>query len=149
MDEAVIGATLLNAAAEAVVASDREGRITWWNAGAERVFGFSAAEAMGQSLDLIIPEPQRARHWEGYDRVIATGVSRYGAGDLLAVPAMRKDGTRISLEFTIAPVKDADGGMVGMVSVLRDVTARFMELRELRKKLAAATAAGQAAPIKS
>jgi PAS domain S-box-containing protein len=141
MDSKTIGEALLGSPGEAVIASDREGRITWWNAGAERIFGFTAGEALGASLDLIIPEPQRARHWEGYRRVIATGVSRYGAGDTLAVPALRKDGTRISLEFTITPVKGPDGAMLGMVSVLRDVTARFLELRELRKKLAAAAEA--------
>lgn len=133
-----IGEALLASLAEAVVASDREGRITWWSPGAERIFGFSPSEALGASLDLIIPEPQRARHWEGYERVMATGVSRYGAGDLLAVPALHKDGSRISLEFTITPVRDADGRMAGMVSVIRDVTARFLEVRDLRKKAAAA-----------
>lgn len=136
MDREQIARAFLDSPAEAVVASDREGRIVLWNTGAKRVFGWSEAEALGQSLDLIIPEPQRARHWEGYDRVMATGVSRYGEGDLLAVPATRKDGTRISLEFTIAPIRDADGEMAGMVSVIRDVTARFLEMRELRKKLA-------------
>lgn len=136
MDREEIARALLDSPAEAVVASDREGAIVLWNTGAERVFGWSEAEALGQSLDLIIPEPQRARHWEGYDRVMATGISRYGEGDLLAVPAMRKDGTRISLEFTIAPVRDEAGEMAGMVSVIRDVTARFLEMRELRKKLA-------------
>lgn len=136
MDARQIAEALVGSPAEAVVASDPDGRITLWSAGAERVFGFTAGEAIGVSLDLIIPEPQRARHWEGYRRVMATGVSRYGAGDLLAVPALRKDGTRISLEFTITPVKDADGRMLGMVAVLRDVTARFLELRELRRRLA-------------
>jgi PAS domain S-box-containing protein len=136
MDARQIGETLLTSAAEAVVASDREGRITWWSPGAERLFGFTAAEALGASLDLIIPEPQRARHWEGYRRVMAGGASRYGAGDLLAVPALRKDGGRISLEFTISPVRDADGRILGVASVMRDVTARFLELRDLRRKLA-------------
>ena len=138
MDETQISQALLRTPAEAVVASDRSGRITWWSPGAERIFGFVAAEAIGQSLDLIIPEPQRARHWAGYDRVMATGVSRYGEGDLLAVPALRKDGERISLEFTITPLKDPDGRMLGMVAVIRDVTARFLELRGLRKRLAEA-----------
>jgi PAS domain S-box-containing protein len=143
MDREEIARALVESPAEAVVAADRDGRIVWWNTGAERVFGWSEAEALGQSLDLIIPEPQRARHWEGYDRVMATGVSRYGEGDLLAVPAMRKDGARISIEFTIATVRDGAERMSGMVAVIRDVTTRFMELRELRKKLAdAATAPG-------
>lgn len=135
--QAAIGPALLASVSDAIVASDREGAIVFWNPGAERIFGFSAAEALGQSLDLIIPEPQRARHWEGYDRVIASGVSRYGAGDLLATPGLRKDGARISLEFSILLMKDPAGQVAAMVSVMRDVTARFEEMRALRKRLAA------------
>lgn len=136
--QAALGPALLASASDAIVASDREGAVVFWNPGAERIFGFSAAEALGQSLDLIIPEPQRARHWEGYDRVIASGESRYGAGDLLAAPGLRKDGARISLEFSIVLVKDAAGQVAAMVSVMRDVTAKFEEMRSLRKRLAGA-----------
>ena len=136
--QAALGPALLASASDAIVASDREGAIVFWNPGAERIFGFSSAEALGQSLDLIIPEPQRARHWEGYDRVIASGESRYGAGDLLAAPGLRKDGARISLEFSIVLVKDAAGAVTAMVSVIRDVTAKFEEMRALRKRLAGA-----------
>ncbi|MFC3079222.1 PAS domain-containing protein [Phenylobacterium terrae] len=136
--QAALGPALLASASDAIVASDREGAIVFWNPGAERIFGFSAAEALGQSLDLIIPEPQRARHWEGYDRVIASGESRYGAGDLLAAPGIRKDGARISLEFSIVLVKDGSGQVAAMVSVMRDVTAKFEEMRALRKRLAGA-----------
>ena len=125
---------LLDSRSDAIVASDRDGRITFWNPGAERIFGFSPAEAMGQSLDLIIPERLRARHWAGYTEVMRTGESRYGHGDLLSVPALRKDRTRLSIEFTIVPLKDAAGAMAGMAAILRDVTARFEELRELRKR---------------
>lgn len=131
-----LGLALLNSPAEAIVYSDREGLIRFWNAGAERVFGFTAEEALGQSLDIIIPERQRQRHWEGYDEVMKTGVSRYGSGDLLSVPALRKDGGRISVEFTIVPLKDADGAMLGMASVMRDVSARFEELKTLRRQAA-------------
>ncbi|KAA0579652.1 PAS domain S-box protein [Azospirillum sp. B21] len=131
-----LGLALLNSPAEAIVYSDREGLIRFWNAGAERVFGFTAEEALGQSLDIIIPERQRQRHWEGYDEVMRTGVSRYGSGDLLSVPALRKDGSRISVEFTIVPLKDADGAMMGMASVMRDVSARFDELKTLRRQAA-------------
>ncbi len=131
-----LGLALLNSPAEAIVYSDREGLIRFWNEGAERVFGFTAAEALGQSLDIIIPERQRQRHWEGYDEVMRTGVSRYGSGDLLSVPALRKDGSRISVEFTIVPLKDADGAMMGMASVMRDVSARFDELKTLRRRVA-------------
>lgn len=131
-----LGLALLNSPAEAIVYSDREGLIRFWNAGAERVFGFAAEEALGRSLDIIIPERQRQRHWEGYDEVMRTGVSRYGSGDLLSVPALRKDGSRISVEFTIVPLKDADGAMMGMASVMRDVSARFEELKTLRRQAA-------------
>jgi len=131
-----LGVALLNSPAEAIVYSDREGLIRFWNAGAERVFGFTTEEALGQSLDIIIPERQRQRHWEGYDEVMKTGVSRYGSGDLLSVPALRKDGGRISVEFTIVPLKDADGAMLGMASVMRDVSARFDELKTLRRQAA-------------
>ena len=130
---------------DAIVASDREGLITLWNPGAVRIFGHTADQALGQSLDLIIPEPQRARHWEGYRRVAATGESRYGRGDLLAVPALRRDGARISIEFTIVPVKDAEGRLSAMLSVIRDVTARFEETRALRRRLSDAEAAASIA----
>jgi PAS domain S-box-containing protein len=131
-----LGLALLNSPAEAIVYSDQRGVIRFWNEGAERVFGFTAGEALGQSLDIIIPERQRQRHWEGYDEVMRTGVSRYGSGDLLSVPATRKDGSRISVEFTIVAVKDADGAMLGMAAVMRDVSARFEELKTLRRQAA-------------
>ncbi len=131
-----LGAALLGSAGDAIIAADAEGVIRFWNPGAERMFGYTAAEAVGQSLDLIIPEGLRKRHWEGYGEVMRTGKSRYGEGDVLAVPGQRKDGKRISLEFTILPLREPDGALNGMGAVLRDVTARFEELRALRKKVA-------------
>jgi PAS domain S-box-containing protein len=131
-----LGAALLSSTGDAIIAADEEGIIRFWNPGAERIFAFTAAEAVGRSLDMIIPERLRERHWQGYREVIRTGRSRYGAGDLLAVPGLRKDATQISLEFTIAPLRGTDGRMVGLVAVLRDVTARYEELRDLRKKAA-------------
>lgn len=130
-----IGEALVDSAADAVVASDAQGLIVLWNPGAERIFGFSEQEALGSSLDIIIPEPFRARHWEGYRETVASGQSRYGAGDLLAVPGLTRDGRRISLEFTIVLLKDAGGAVTGMVAVLRDVTPRFEEVKALRKKV--------------
>jgi PAS domain S-box-containing protein len=132
-----LGRAVLATPAEAIVEADRDGLIRFWNPGAERLFGFTAAEALGQSLDLIIPEPQRARHWAGYHQVMQTGESRYGHGDILAVPGLRRDGSRISLEFTIVPLRGADGRMEGMIAILRDVSRRFEELRQLRRELAA------------
>jgi PAS domain S-box-containing protein len=127
-----LGRAVLHSMSDAIVASERDGRITFWNPGAERIFGFSRSEAIGQSLDLIIPERLRERHWTGYTEVMRTGESRYGHGDLLSVPALRKDGTRLSIEFTIVPLKDEAGAMTGMAAILRDVTARFDEMRALR-----------------
>jgi PAS domain S-box-containing protein len=132
--QAKLGAALLQMMSDAIIASDRDGKITFWNPGAERIFGFSRTEAIGQSLDLIIPERLRARHWAGYIEMMHTGESRYGHGDLLSVPALRKDGTRLSIEFTILPLKDEAGAMTGMAAILRDVTARFEEMRALRQK---------------
>src|SRR6201993_1336736 len=91
---------------DAVVFADREGKIRFWNRSAERIFGFATAEALGKSLDLFGREGQRPRHWEGYHRVMAGASSRYGEGDLLAVPAMRKDGRPVSIEFTILPLAE-------------------------------------------
>src|SRR5579864_8062493 len=86
---------------DAIVYADAEGAIRHWNGGAARIFGFTEAEALGQSLDIIIPGGLRDRHWNGYRETMRTGQSRYGGGQLLSVPAMRKDGARISVEFTI------------------------------------------------
>jgi PAS domain S-box-containing protein len=130
---------ILAASADAIVAADRDGVIRLWNPGAERIFGHGADEAVGQSLDLIIPERLRAAHWEGWRGVMQTGETRYGHGDLLSVPSIRKGGRRISVEFTIVPLKDAEGRMTGMAAVMRDVTKRFEEVKALRKQLAEAT----------
>jgi len=131
-----LGNALLASASDAIIATDREGLITFWNPGAERIFGFSATEVVGQSLDLIIPENLRTRHWTGYRHAMATGESRYGHGDVLAVPGLTKDGRRISVEFTIVMLRDTQHRPAGTVAVLRDVTKRFEETRELRRKLA-------------
>lgn len=125
---------------DGVLLADDEGVIRMWNAGCERIFGFSAEEAIGQSLDIIIPENLRARHWEGYQQTMRTGKTRYGAGDLLGVPALRKDGTRISVEFSIVPFRNSDGRIVGIGAVMRNVTKKFEEMKALRKALAAAGA---------
>ncbi|MGA7802992.1 PAS domain-containing protein [Bradyrhizobium sp.] len=129
---------LLTSMPDAVVYSDVEGRIQFWNNGAEAMFGFTSAEAVGQSLDIIVPENLRKRHWDGYEVTMRTGVTRYGAGDLLSVPAIRKDGSRLSTEFTIVPFKDESGRMLGIAAIMRDVSKRFEEMRALRKQAAAA-----------
>jgi PAS domain S-box-containing protein len=120
---------------DAIIFADREGVIHLWNAGAEAMFGYRAAEMEGRNLDLIIPENLRTRHNEGYRRVMAAGHSRYGA-ELLAVPGLKKDGSRISLEFTITLIKDDRGEVLGAAAILRDVTARRQRDQELKKRLA-------------
>jgi len=127
---------LFNSAADAIIATDREGRVIFWNPGAERMFGFVSQEAVGQSLDLIIPENLRARHWIGYRHVMETGESRYGHSDLLSVPGLTRDGRRISVEFTIVILRNERGDITGTVAVMRDVTKRFEEVRELKRQLA-------------
>src|SRR3546814_19736038 len=105
--------------------------IAFWNKGAGRIFGYSEAEALGRSLDIIIPERLRRRHWEGYDRPMRTGRTRYGAGEVLAVPALRKGGSRISVEFTLLPFHDDAGRMGGISAILSDVPHRFTETTTL------------------
>ena len=126
---------------EAVIFADQQGVVRLWNRAAETMFGYSADEALGQSLDLIVPERFRARHWEGYRHVMATGVTSYGQR-LLAVPAMRKDGQRISIEFSIALLKDEHGEVTGAAAVIRDVTARWQAEREMKRRLAALEESG-------
>jgi PAS domain S-box-containing protein len=121
---------------DAVVYADAAGRIRFWNAAATRIFGFSESEAIGARLDLIIPERLRTRHWDGYDKVMGGAESRYGTGSLLAVPALHKDGRQISVEFTILPLRDAAGKLLGIAAYLRDATQRFEEMRALRKEIA-------------
>ena len=127
---------ILGTQSDAIIATDHSGVIDLWNPGAERIFGFSADEAVGHSLDIIIPENLRARHWDGFNRVMVTGESHYGHGDLLAVPALTKSGQRISVEFTISMLKDEHMRPAGTVAILRDVTKRFEEMRALRRQLA-------------
>jgi PAS domain S-box-containing protein len=133
----LIGQAVLSTPTDAIIAADRDGLIRFWNPGAERIFGFAREEVLGQSLDLIIPERLRERHWSGFTRTMETGESRYGAGDLLSVPALRKDGKTISVEFTVVPLKEA-GEMQGIAAIMRDVTQRFEEMRRLRKLAQAA-----------
>jgi PAS domain S-box-containing protein len=127
---------ILGTQSDAIIATDHSGIIDFWNPGAERIFGFSADEAVGHSLDLIIPENLRDRHWSGFNRVMASGESHYGHGDLLSVPALTRSGQRISVEFTIIILKDEHMRLAGTIAILRDVTKRFEEMRALKRQLA-------------
>jgi PAS domain S-box-containing protein len=124
--------TLVRDTPDAIIYADAAGTIAFWNKGAQRIFGFTEAEALGKSLDIIIPESLRQRHWGGFEQTVQSGKSHYGAGDVLAVPALRKDGTHISVEFTILPFHDRAGRTLGIAATLRDVTKRFLEMKALR-----------------
>jgi PAS domain S-box-containing protein len=129
-------AALLTNLADAVVVADAAGTICFWNAAAERTFGWTAEEAVGASLDMIIPERQRERHWTGYREVMASGDTKYGA-DLLRVPSLHADGGRHSIAFTVTLLKEPDGAVIGIAAVVRDETQRWTEEQELRRRLRA------------
>ncbi|MFS8037343.1 PAS domain-containing protein [Xanthobacter sp. AM11] len=134
MTTALDPAQLLDAVADALVVCDAKGDITLWNPAAERMFGFSPAEAIGQPLDIIIPERLRKRHWDGYFETMRTGITRYGT-TLLRVPAVHKDGRALSIAFTVALVVAADGTATHVASVIRDETERWKEERALQKRI--------------
>jgi PAS domain S-box-containing protein len=126
------GEGLVRGAPDAIAYADEAGVIRFWNPGAERILGFAAAEAVGRSLDIIIPESLRARHWEGYGRVMRTGVSRYGAGRPGRAQGRQPHLARIHSRS----VSRRGGRMRGIAGILRDVTKRFEEIKELRRRLA-------------
>ena len=125
---------LVEAVGDAIVASDASGAITLWNPAAQRMFGFTETEALGQSLDIIIPQRQQQRHWDGYQKTMATGQTKYG-NDVLRVPAVHKDGHGLSIAFMVALLHTLDKKVAAIVAVIRDETARFTEDRNLRKRL--------------
>jgi PAS domain S-box-containing protein len=127
-------AQLVAAVGDAIVVSDAKGLITLWNPGAERMFGFTQAEAMGQSLDIIIPERQRERHWEGYVKTMETGITRYGS-DVLRVPAINKAGEPLSISFTVGMLFKPDGKVDSIAAVMRDETRKFHQDKALRARL--------------
>lgn len=135
VDSGTLCQRILSQAPDAILYADREGIIRLWNAGAERIFGYPAGQAIGQSLDLIIPEKLRERHWEGYHKTMATGETRYGTA-LLSVPAMHQSGARLSTEFSIVMLVDEHHKPLGVAAVMRDITERHHKEKQLRDKLA-------------
>ena len=126
---------LVQEAGDAIIVADVQGRIVLWNPAAERLFGFTAAEAVGHSLDLLIPERFRERHWTGYRTVMATGQTRYGT-QVLRVPALHKEGQRLSIAFTVAVLHGPEGSLTGIAAIVRDDTARWQEEQALQQRLA-------------
>lgn len=128
-------AQLLQVMGDAVIVADPHGNIVFWNEAATRIFGFTAAEALGHDLTLITPQRLQQRHNAGYEKSMATGTTRYGT-TLLKVPATHKDGSTLSIAFSVAMLFDGEHKVTGVAAVIRDETQRFQEDRELRKKLA-------------
>ena len=133
-DTEMIYQQIIENSQDAILFADRDGIIYLWNSGAEEIFGYKKEEAKGKSLDLIVPEKLRQRHWEGYHMVMKTGKSRYGK-ELLKVPAIRKDGTGISVEFTIILVRNQRKEIMGTAAIIRDVTERWKQEKELKQKI--------------
>jgi len=127
-----LGQTVIHDIPDAVIFADRNGIIRFWNAGAERIFGFSAGEALGQSLDIIIPERLRKRHGDGYSRMVETGQGQHRVDELLSVPAQHKSGATLSIQFTVTALRRDDGEVRGVAAVLRDVTPIYAEMKRLR-----------------
>ena len=125
---------IVDFAQDAILFADRDGNIQLWNSGAETIFGYKSEDAIGSSLDLIIPDKLRARHWEGYHRVMDTGETRYG-NELLKVPAIRKDGERLSVEFTIILVRDDQNNIMGSAAIMRDVTENWLHEKKLKEQI--------------
>jgi PAS domain S-box-containing protein len=126
---------LVEVIGDAIVVADASGVIDVWNPAAERLFGFTQAEALGNSLDLIIPERLRARHWAGFGKTMATGETRY-SHDVLRVPAVHKDGRALSIAFTVGLLYGPQREVTGIAAVIRDETSRYAEERNLHKRLA-------------
>ena len=116
---------------EAVIFADREGMIRYWGNGAEAVFGHSAAEALGNSLDLIIPERFRPAHWQAYDRAIESGQTKYD-GRVLTTRSVRKDGSKLFVDLSFMLVKDSHDTVLGALATGRDCTARHLAERQQR-----------------
>jgi PAS domain S-box-containing protein len=133
-DTEMIYQQIIENSQDAILFADRDGIIDLWNSGAEAIFGYKKEEVKGKSLDLIIPEKLRQQHWEGYHTVMKTGESRYG-NKLLNVPAIRKDGTSISVEFTILLVRNLRNEIMGTAAIIRDVTERWKQEKELKQKI--------------
>ncbi len=127
-------AQLIDCIGDAVIVADAHEKIVLWNAAATRIFGYSEEEALGHTLDLIVPERQRHKHSEGYSKSMETGTTRYGTS-LLKVPAKHKDGRTLSIAFTVGMLFDEKQQANGVAAVIRDETERFAEERALKKRL--------------
>lgn len=117
--------------ADALIYADRKGIIRAWNAQAEAVFGFSADEALGQSLDIIISERYRAAHWTGFDRAMERGHTVHGA-EVRTTRSKHKDGRKLYVDMTFSVVRSVTGEALGSAAMARDVTERYLAEKAAR-----------------
>ena len=127
-----------------MIFADKDGVIRVWNAAAERIFGFTAEAAVGQDLNIIIPEGLRDAHWTGYDRALTAGDTKY-RGQSLPTKAVKADGSQIYVELSFAIVHGAEGDVIGALAGARDVTERFERDRTMRRRLRDLEKAAEAA----
>lgn len=127
---------LTDVAGDGIVISDAKGIITYWNDACTRIFGFTKEDAIGESLDIIIPDNQQKPHWDGYEVTMNSGETKYGTS-ILRVPAVNKAGERISIAFSVALLKDDQGKVTGIAAIVRDETEQFSANRKIRKELSA------------
>ena len=120
---------------DAIIVVDAHEKIVLWNPAATRIFGYSEEEALGSTLDLIVPERQRHRHNEGCRKSMDTGITRYGTS-LLKVPALHKSGSMLSIAFTVGMLFDEHQKVNGIVALIRDETERFAQERTLKQRIA-------------
>jgi len=135
MNNAIDLDRLVRCVGDAIIVADAQEKIVLWNPAATRIFGYTVEEALGKTLDLIVPERQRHKHNEGYSKSMETGTTRYGAS-LLKVPALHKDGSTLSIAFTVGMLFDDQHQANGVVAVIRDETERFAQERALKKRIA-------------
>jgi PAS domain S-box-containing protein len=126
-------------APDGIVIIDRAGLIVYWNHGSERIFGHPSTDMVGSGLDAIIPERLKERHWDGFRAAMVRNSTKYGEDDMLAVPAVKADGTTISIEFTVVLLAASDGTVHHVGAIIRDTTARRARDQEIRRRLEAAT----------
>lgn len=134
IDSSIDYQALVTGVGDGIMAANAKGLITLWNPACTRMFGFTEADALGKSLDLIIPQRQQKPHWEGYDKTMATGITKYG-NDVLRVPAVHKDGHTLSIAFTVSMLHNPDGSVSAIVAVIRNESVKFAEERALKKRI--------------
>lgn len=134
IDSSIDYQALVDGVGDGIMAADAQGLITLWNPACTRMFGFTEADAIGKSLDLIIPQRQQKPHWDGYQKTMETGITKYG-NDVLRVPAVHKDGHTLSIAFTVSMLHNPDGTVSAIVAVIRDESVKFAEERALKKRI--------------